>query len=185
MSIELRVKWLLYILNKNQERGFDDIALIIVMFILGVLAVIFLPVLISSFMNQANKGKQAEAKQYVSSVNKAQMAYYTENNTFVTENTPAGWGSLAVGIKTQTANYKYSLSPIGEYGVNVFAIPLHSDIKGYTGVVGLVAPVAGADKTSQATVCEAKYAGEVPMPGIVDSSNGVQCPGNNFNPCGK
>jgi len=130
-------------------------------------------------LNQANKGKQAEGKQYVSSINKAQQAYYTENGTFVTQPTAEGWGSLAVGIKTQTSNYKYSLSAIGDTGVNALAdaSQISKALKNYTGVVGLVAPNANADKTSQAVVCETKNAGEAPATGAVGGAE-VNCPGN-------
>lgn len=141
----------------------------------GILAAIALP----SFLNQANKGKQAEGKQYVSSINKSQQAYYTENGTFITASTPNDWASLAVGIKTQTSNYKYSMSPAGTDGVNAIAdaTQISKALKNYTGVVGLIAPVAGADKTSQAVVCETKNAGDAPAAGTVAPVE-VQCPGN-------
>lgn len=48
--------------------------------------------------------KQGEGKQYVGSMNRAQQAYFYENNalaTFV--------DALGLGIKTETNNYKYSL----------------------------------------------------------------------------
>jgi type IV pilus assembly protein PilA len=175
MNTELRVKWLLYILHQNREKGFNWIGLLIVMLILGILAAIALP----SFLSQPNRNKQAEGKQYISSINKAQQAYYTEFGTFVTENTPEGWGSLAVGIRTQTTNYKYSISAIGKSGVNAFAIPLNKNNKGYTGVVGLFG-TNPRDKTTQAIVCETKNAGDAPMPGEVTTTE-VKC-GSNSNP---
>ena len=179
MSTELRVKWLLYVLKKNQDQGFNVIALIVVLCILGLLVAIALP----SFLTQPRSRRYPEAKQYVSATNKAQQAYYTENGKFVTESTPEAWASLGVGIKTQTANYKYSISPIGKNGVNAFAdaTQISKALKNYTGVVGLVqAPNNPKEKTSQAIVCETKNAGEVPMPGIVTATE-VKC-GSNSNP---
>ncbi|MFB2880291.1 type IV pilin-like G/H family protein [Floridanema aerugineum] len=175
MRTELRVKWLLYILHQNRDRGFTFWELIIILFILGLLVAIALP----SFLPDTVKDKQAEPKQYVSSINKAQQAYYTENGTFVTENTPAGWASLAVGIKTQTANYKYLISSIGEDGINAFAIPLNKNNKGYTGVVGLFG-TNPRDNTTQAIVCETNKAGEEPIPGEVTATE-VKC-GSNSHP---
>jgi len=149
------------------------------MLILGILVASALP----SFRTQGKCGSQPEAKQYVSSTNKAQQAYYTENDSFVTGSDAAAWGSLAVGIKTQTANYKYSISPIGKNGVNVFgdASQISKALKNYTGVVGLVEdPNNHGNKISQAIVCETKNAGDAPMPGEVTARE-VKCP-NNSNP---
>jgi len=138
--------------------------------------------ILPSFLGQANKGKAAEAKQYTSAVNKAQQAYYTENGKFVTESTPEAWASLEVGIRTQTFNYKYSISPIGKNGVNAFAdaTQINKALKSYTGVVGLVGTGADADKTTQAIVCETNNAGEAPMPGEVTATE-VKC-GSNSHP---
>ncbi|XWK88148.1 MAG: type IV pilin-like G/H family protein [Phormidium sp.] len=128
----------------------------------------------TSFLSQLGKGKQAEGKQYISSINKAQQAYYTENGTFVTENTPEGWASLGVGFRTQTANYKYSISPNGKNGVNALADATDKALKSYTGVVGLFGTGADADKTTQAIVCKTEKAGDPPMPGIVTATE-VKC----------
>ena len=84
--------------------------------------------------------------------------------------------SLAVGIRTQTANYKYSVSPIGKNGVSTFAIPLNKSLKGYTGVVGLFG-TNPRDKITQGVVCETKKAGDLPMLGEVTATE-VKCPGN-------
>ncbi|OKH40456.1 hypothetical protein NIES2119_02215 [[Phormidium ambiguum] IAM M-71] len=178
MNATFKTKFLLHLnqkKNASNEYGFTLIELLVVIIIIGILAAIALP----SFLNQANKGKQAEGKQYVSSINKAQQAYYTETGTFVTTSDANAWASLAVGIKTQTSNYKYSLSAIGDSGVNALAdaTQISKALKNYTGVVGLIAPVAGADKTSQAVVCETKNAGEAPAAGTVNATE-VVCPGN-------
>ncbi|MFB2934984.1 type IV pilin-like G/H family protein [Aerosakkonemataceae cyanobacterium BLCC-F154] len=187
MSIEMRVKWLLYVLNQNREKGFSFFPLILVMFILTIAAYFFiLPELVTSptsgVSRGATRGRQAEGKQYVSSINKAQQAYYTENATFVTQSNAEGWGSLAVGIKTQTTNYKYSISPIGTDGVNAFAdaSKINKKLKNYTGVVGLVQdPENRGKKISQAIVCETYKAGDVPMPGEVTETE-VKCSPNSY-----
>ena len=175
MSTELRVKWLLYIWHQNREKGFNWIGLIVVMLILGLLAAIALP----SFLSRGGKAKINEGAAYTSAINKAQQAYYTENGKFITQNTPEGWASLGVGIKTQTTNYKYLISPIGKSGVNAFAIPLNKNNKGYLGVVGLFG-TNPRDKTSQAIVCETKNGGEEPIPGEVTATE-VKC-GSNSHP---
>lgn len=173
MNATFKTKFLLHLNQKKNasgEQGFTLIELLVVIIIIGILAAIALP----SFLNQANKGKQAEAKQYVSSVNKAQQAYYTEKGNFITLNTADAWGSLAVGINTQTSNYKYSLSGFVD-GANALAGPLSTALKAYVGVTGLVAPSANSDKTSQAVVCESDKAGAVPGTGSI-AGTVVKCP---------
>ena len=173
MSTEFRVKWLLYLLRKNGNQGFTFWELIFVCFILGILVAIALP----NFLSQACKGKQAEGKQFTSAVNKAQQAYYTENKLFVTGAVDAAFTSLGVGIKTQTANYKYSISCDTKNLVSVLATPISPALKGYAGTVGLVG--SGVDKTSQAIVCEANSAGTTTPAGGKISASGVVC-GNNM-----
>ncbi|MBE9224309.1 type IV pilin-like G/H family protein [Phormidium sp. LEGE 05292] len=177
MNATFKTKFLLHLNQKKNasgEQGFTLIELLVVIIIIGILAAIALP----SFLNQANKGKQAEAKQYVSSVNKAQQAYYTETSNFVTVSTPEAWSSLAVGIKTQTTNYKYTIQPTGTDTVSVLAdsttLVTSKSLKNYTGGVGLVAAVAGADKTSQAIVCETNSAGTAPVT-ITNPGTEVTC----------
>lgn len=161
MNIELRIKWLLFILNQNREKGFNiylEILVILVLIILGGLYVL------SGFLPDDISGRQAEGKQYVSSINKAQQAYYEENGTFMTENSPAGWERLAVGIKTKTTNYKYLILSSGQNEVSAIAVPLRKNIKGYTGVTALLSPVDNAKKISQVTqaiVCETHNVGDV------------------------
>ncbi|MFB2935478.1 type IV pilin-like G/H family protein [Aerosakkonemataceae cyanobacterium BLCC-F154] len=178
MNTTYKTKFLFHLNQKKQsgkEEGFTLIELLVVVIIIGILAAIGLP----SFLNQANKAKQAEGRQYVTAINRAQQMYYIENGTFVSTSDAAAWGSLAIGIRTQTANYKYSISAIGIEGASAFAdaSQMSKALKNYTGVVGLVAPVAGAPTTTQALICETKNAGETPTAGTVGATE-LQCPGN-------
>ena len=70
-----QVHFLLYWLRKNKNQGFTWIELLAFLLVVGVLVAITLP----SFLSQANKGKQAEGRQYISALNKAQQAHQTEN----------------------------------------------------------------------------------------------------------
>lgn len=175
MNTTFTTKFLLHLNQKKQqtkEQGFTLIELLVVIIIIGILAAIALP----SFLNQANKGKQAEAKQYASSVNKGQQAYYTENGSFVTTTDENAWNSLGVGIKTQTTNYIYKIAG-DTTKADVLAFQngesAKKALKPYTGGVRLVGT---GDKTTQAVVCEGK-AGEDPVAAGGDDKE-VKCGGN-------
>ena len=103
MKLEFQAKFLQHLnKKKQQEEGFTLIELLVVIIIIGILAAIALP----SLLSQVNKGKQAEAKQNVGALNRAQQAYFLENDGFATDVPSAG-----IGIKTQSVNYFYSITP--------------------------------------------------------------------------
>lgn len=157
MKTEFKARFLQHLNQKRQDKGFTLIELLVVIIIIGILSAIALP----SFLNQANKAKQSEAKQYSGSMNRAQQASFAENGKFVGY-VPA----LGLGIKTQTENYKYSIVPAADKAAptlpaatTVVGNIAHADssvLKSYIGAVALI-DQAG-DKTSTAVLCESKVA---------------------------
>lgn len=137
--------YFLHRLCQQGRQGFTLIELLTVLIIIGVLVAIAMP----SFLNQASKAKQAEAKQNVSSMNRGQQAFVTENASFASD-----LSSLGLGIKSSTDHYTYSTGQIDTSGAYSLAVAKSVSIKGYAGVVYLVNISGGGDATSEAIMCE-------------------------------
>jgi len=150
MKTEFKAKFLQHINKRRQDKGFTLIELLVVIIIIGILSAIALP----AFLNQANKAKQSEGKQYISSINKGQQAYYAENNYFGSD-----VAALGLGLKTATTNYNYYVTGVsGVANADAIANPTNTtSLKGYAGGVGLVD--AGEAKTTQSLLCESTTAG--------------------------
>ena len=104
MKSEFKAKFLGHLLNRKDNQGFTLIELLVVIIIIGILSAIALP----SFLNQASKAKQSEAKNYIGAVQRAQQSYRIENKAFGTS-----VDALQIGIPTQTDNYTYGFVPGG------------------------------------------------------------------------
>ncbi|MEG4346777.1 type IV pilin-like G/H family protein [Microcoleus sp. A003_D6] len=145
MKTEFKAKFLQHINKRRQDQGFTLIELLVVIIIIGILSAIALP----AFLNQANKAKQSEAKQYVASINKGQQAYYAENGKFTTV-----IPDLGLGLKTETTNYTYDVVSTKDDQANTNAVPTNTtSLRAYGGVVVLVD--SGEAKTTQTSICEA------------------------------
>jgi prepilin-type N-terminal cleavage/methylation domain-containing protein len=80
MDTQFKVKLINHLNKKNQNKGFTLIELLVVVIIIGVLAAIALP----NLLNQVAKGRQAEAKNNLGAINRAQQAYRLERASFGT-----------------------------------------------------------------------------------------------------
>ena len=173
MKTEFKAKFLQHVAKKRKEEGFTLIELLVVIIIIGILSAIALP----SFLNQANKVKQSEAKQYLASINKGQQAYYAENSDFIKQ--VDDMNKLGLGIKTATSNYTYTLGDMkvgDESGVKAWTTKAGNGLKPYAGLVYLV-DASGA-KTSETVLCEGDAAStdanadtaEPTVPGTADAA---------------
>jgi type IV pilus assembly protein PilA len=147
MKTELQAKYLQHLLSKKKgNEGFTLIELLVVIIIIGILAAIALP----SFLNQANKARESEAKTYVGSMNRAQQAFYLENNSF--SSTLRG---LELGI-SNSDNYTYSITLTGS-GTDAEAAAVATKATGsvlnnYSGLTW-VGVATGGEATTIARLC--------------------------------
>ncbi|MBC1237021.1 pesticin [Nostoc linckia z18] len=170
MKSELKAKFLQHIIGKKKENeGFTLIELLVVIIIIGILSAIALP----SFLNQANKGKQSEAKQYSGSMNRSQQAFFLENGEFTSE-----LNKLGMGIRSQTENYIYEISG-NSTGVANNGRSLKAPLKSYVGVVALSTQGGTSEATTLAVLCESDAVGSQAT-ALAPAFDGTQpsCPAN-------
>ncbi len=93
--------------------------------IVALLAAIALP----SFFTLVSKNRQAEGKQNIEALNRAQQAYYLEKNTFT-----KSVEKLDIGIKTQTEDYNYLIRATPKAVFN-YGVARNNNVKSYVGGV--------------------------------------------------
>lgn len=157
MKTELKVKFLQHLNEKRREGGFTLIELLVVVIIIGILAAVALP----SLLSQANKAKQVEARNNVGAINRAQQAYFLEAGRF------GAYTEIGIGIQTQTTNYQYKLNPSGAIttavtGVATLASTLTKGLKPYTGLVWSEVDATTSQSTTRALLCEENKAKDTP-----------------------
>ncbi len=124
------------------KNGFTIIELLIVIIVIGILSALALP----SFMNQARKAKQSEAKIYIGSMNRAQQTTYMESGRFTDE-----ISALSLGIETETDSYIYRVttSSASAFSVVNRAIPSDGTTSNTVGIDATVDAYIGGVKAGR------------------------------------
>jgi type IV pilus assembly protein PilA len=179
MKSDLQVKFLSFMTGRKKGEGFTLIELLVVIIIIGILAAIALP----SFLNQANKAKQSEAKQYVSSISSAEQTHYLEQTKFTTD-----FNDLAKVVKANTTNYSYTMAPATNLktDVNINGITVNSQalrsyisqVKVNTIAAGAGSGVAAGESTTVVALCETLLPSDVVTSPAPEAATPVlRCPG--------
>lgn len=166
MKPELQAKYLQFISSKkNKEEGFTLIELLVVVIIIGVLAAVALP----NLLGQVAKGRQAEAKNNLGAVNRAQQAVRLETANFApTSNldTKVSWKYYTDVVDGTIAQNQanYSVEPLSTYV---------ADIKPYGAGVGtdgqnFSASICEGDIGSGAASSESDMAGSCTQGKLVE-----------------
>lgn len=145
-------------LRQNLNSGFTLIELLVVILVIGVLSAVALP----TFLSQASKAQQSEAKTYIGSMNRAQQAEYMEHNSFSVD-----INDLGIGIASETNFYAYRITLESTGGSNVINRAIPSDgsftdtpgtnatVKAYLGGVKIGTFASSGEATTLSIICEA------------------------------
>jgi len=149
-------------MTKYQESSISNSAYngcgcLLLLMCIGVIGAIALP----SFRGASTQGKDktVEAKQYVSSMNKGQQAYFAEKSVF-----SSSVNALGLGIKTETTNYKYSVRATKQTAFN-YGVSKQPQLKSYVGgafVIRVKSNNGEDEMRTESILCRADTSGTIP-----------------------
>ncbi|WP_017660688.1 type IV pilin-like G/H family protein [Baaleninema simplex] len=172
MKTEFKAKFIQHLSQKERQEGFTLIELLVVIIIIGILAAIALP----SFLNQAAKAKQSEAKNTVGAVMRQQQAVRLEEGAFAST-----IDTLGAGLASETGNYTYEIITDGNITAVINSYPNDPEtLRAYAG--GVV--VYGNGQTA-AAACQTSAPSATPPTitlndGASEAAVAADCGGTDF-----
>ncbi|MBF2026810.1 MAG: prepilin-type N-terminal cleavage/methylation domain-containing protein [Oscillatoriales cyanobacterium C42_A2020_001] len=146
------------------DSGFTLIELMVVLVIGGILAAIAIP----SFLGRANAAKQAEARTFLGTLNRAQQAYYVEHAQF-TDNIDV----LAISGH-QNINYTFQIQVSGDgtHAVH-YGTPKISKVHAYAGMSALTQ--TDGSQAIQSIMCETNQPSATPATAPIYAVSAIEC----------
>jgi prepilin-type N-terminal cleavage/methylation domain-containing protein len=137
--------------NKKANKGFTLIELLVVVIIIGVLAAVALPNLLS----QVGKARESEGKTTVGSVNRAQQAFHFERQVFA-NGTDLTAADNELGVVVNPEFYGYTVTGTAGTNAEVEAAATDATNDGVRNYAGGIAYAGGAYST---VVCQSDAVG--------------------------
>lgn len=143
---------------------------------LGFIGMMLLAIGLPSFLNQANRAREAEAKSYVGSMNRAQQAYRIEYPSFSNN-----LEDLQIGIPSETEHYSYEIYVLEPTLATMqVATAKQPELNSYIGLVWLEGLGATASVYTTTLLCVSNEPTTVipEEPTVVEGVNGSElaCP---------
>lgn len=132
--------------------------------------------LINNLMSSSSKSGNSEGKTYITTLNRAQQAYYLEKGKF-----SRTISDLGLGIKENTNDYSYRIIRIRPYSVITIAQAKKSGLKSYSSAVFLITNSQG-ELTTITGICETKTASKKspPKPRFLKRTKKIKCEGGSI-----
>lgn len=117
--------YLKYIARSDSAQGFTLIELLVTVLIIGILTAIALP----AMLNQANRAREAAAKNYVGAVTRAQQAYRLQYPTFANS-----MAQLEISVPTVSESFTYAFDAVPSSTLAQYkAFPTEAGLRAFTG----------------------------------------------------
>lgn len=134
------------------------------------IAVVTLPFIFSTVseaqVSPKLKASESEGKIRVSSMNRAQQAYYAENTGFT-----SSIANLDLGVKAENANYKYSIST-GNKAVFNYGVSQQANFRSFVGGVFLIG------NTTKTILCQTNTASKTKPTNPINQNGTLVCGAN-------
>jgi type II secretory pathway pseudopilin PulG len=139
----------------------------------GIIATIALP----SYFAKVEKIKQAEGRNSIWAITRAQQAYHMKKGTF--SNSLDGFltEGLDVGVCPETENYRYQIvSQPDNRSVKITAQAKSGTLKSYTGALFAIQEGAAATKVTGICATDSPSTTPPAMPKLTGNGSSVECP---------